>query len=223
MAVVEIGNWGKQWTVKRDDETVGRYPTEAEAKIAAEIARCADKWPPASGRKRIRWRAGRWEYSYNGKMYRDIDLDKVIKFRDKRTRNRCEREEREKKEKEATAKKNSGCAKCVWRLTEATGTAGKRYHCGYSLCYGHHSRVWLHYQRTGKESLEGMTFGTDCTEFMAGNPDDKKTLMQEDLTRISEKAWRLLARESGEDPKKTKRKIKETRNRTDMVENGHGL
>lgn len=114
--------------------------------------------------------------------------------------------------------RNAGCAKCAWRLVEQTGTAGKHYHCGYSLCYGHHSRVWLHYQRTGRESLEGMTFGENCTEFLTGNPEDKKTLLQDNPSRISEKAWKLLAKEFGEDQRKTEKKVKETRSRTDMVE-----
>lgn len=114
--------------------------------------------------------------------------------------------------------RNAGCEKCAWRLVEQTGTAGKRYHCGYSLCYGHHSRVWLHYQRTGRENLKGMTFGKNCTEFLPGNPEDKKTLLQDNPSRISEKAWKLLEKEFGEDQRKTEKKVKETRRRTNMVE-----
>lgn len=86
--------------------------------------------------------------------------------------------------------RNAGCEKCVWRLVEQDSTAGKHWCCGYSLCFGHHSRVWLHYQRTGRESLEGMTHGTGCTEFMAGNPRDKLSLMTDNPGSIQKKAGR---------------------------------
>lgn len=42
---------------------------------------------------------------------------------------------------------------------------GQRYECAYCLYDGNRSRVTLHYERTGRESLEGFTFGADCTEF----------------------------------------------------------
>lgn len=70
-----------------------------------------------------------------------------------------------------------GCRTCVWRLVNAGNS--KEYHCGYSLCLTHHSRIWLHYQRTGRESLEGMTFDTNCTEWMHGNPRAKLSLLQD--------------------------------------------
>lgn len=93
------------------------------------------------------------------------------------------------------------CKTCVWRLSNSGNS--KEYHCGYSLCLTHHSRIWLHYQRTGRESLEGMTFDTNCTEWMPGNPADKLSLLQDNPARVTEKAWALLARERGiELPKK---------------------
>lgn len=93
-------------------------------------------------------------------------------------------------------KTGNGCARCVWRLVLSGGKEeGRRYICGYSLCLGHHSRVWLHYQRTGRESLVGFTSGEGCSEFMAGNPKDKLSLMQENVGRVNDRAWALLERE----------------------------
>ncbi len=88
------------------------------------------------------------------------------------------------------------CRTCVWRLALSGGEKGQnRYHCGYSLCLGHHSRIYLHYQRTGKQSLEGFTSGEGCTEFMTGNPRDKLSLLQDNPANVTEKAWALLEKE----------------------------
>lgn len=99
------------------------------------------------------------------------------------------------------------CRTCVWRLVNAGSNKG--LHCGYALCLTHHSRVWLHYQRTGRESLDGMTSDADCTEWMPGNPKDKLSLVQDDPAMVTDKAWALLARERGIEPpakKKVERK-----------------
>ena len=83
------------------------------------------------------------------------------------------------------------CKTCVWRLSNSGNS--KEYHCGYSLCLTHHSRIWLHYQRTGRESLEGMTFDTNCTEWMHGNPRAKLSLLQDNPGAVTAEAWALLA------------------------------
>lgn len=189
MGNAEVAQRGKRWYVTRNGEFVGRYPTEAEAIKAAEIAKNSDVWPPRSGCEGIRWHSGKWELRAYGVCCRDVDLDAVIKYRDKRT-------SAAKRKTEKPKISSSGCAKCVWRLALSGGEKGQnRYHCGYSLCLGHHSRVYLHYQRTGKQSLEGFTSGTGCTEFMAGNPRDKLSLLQDDLANVTEKAWALLEKE----------------------------
>ena len=189
MGNAEITQRGKRWYVTRNGEFVGRYPTEAEAIKAAEIAANSDVWPPRSGCEGIRWHSGKWELRAYGVCCRDVDLDAVIKCRDKRTSTA-------KRKTEKPKISSSGCAKCVWRLALSGGEKGQnRYHCGYSLCLGHHSRIYLHYQRTGKQSLEGFTSGTGCTEFMAGNPRDKLSLMQDDPANVTEKAWALLEKE----------------------------
>lgn len=90
------------------------------------------------------------------------------------------------------------CKTCVWRLVNAGSNNG--LHCGYSLCLTHHSRLWLHYQRTGRESLDGMTSDADCTEWMPGNPKDKLSLLQDDPAMVTDKAWALIARERGIEP-----------------------
>ena len=100
-----------------------------------------------------------------------------------------------------------GCKTCVLRLVNAGSNNG--LHCGYALCLTHHSRVWLHYQRTGRESLDGMTSDADCTEWMPGNPKDKLSLLQDDPAMVTDKAWALIARERGIEPsakKKAERK-----------------
>lgn len=192
MADAKIVHKGKRWFVYRDSEFVGRYDTEADAREAAKVARCSDTWPPASGNARIRWHSGKWEFRTNGKAYRDVRLTKVIQERDKLLHTALRRQ----MEAVEKSKAGSGCAKCVWRLALSGGEKGQnRYHCGYSLCLGHHSRIYLHYQRTGKQSLEGFTSGTGCTEFMAGNPRDKLSLMQDDPANVTEKAWALLEKE----------------------------
>ena len=89
------------------------------------------------------------------------------------------------------------CKTCVWRLARS-GSAG--YHCGYGLCLNHHSRVWLHYQRTGTESLDGMTFDHNCTEWMSGDPRAKLSLLQDNPSSVKAEAWALLARENGKEP-----------------------
>nr|DAZ52153.1 MAG TPA: hypothetical protein [Caudoviricetes sp.] len=191
MGNAEVTQRGKRWYVTRNGDFVGRYSTEAEAIKAAEIVLNSDRWPPNSGCERIRWRSGKWEFRAYGVCCRDVDLAAVIKYRDKRT-NVAKR----KSEKPKIGNGSSGCAKCVWRLSLSGGEKGQnRYHCGYSLCLGHHSRIYLHYQRTGKQSLEGFTSGTGCTEFMAGNPRDKLSLMQDDPANVTEKAWALLGKE----------------------------
>lgn len=113
------------------------------------------------------------------------------------------------------AESKRGCANCVWRLVN-----NKSVHCGYSLCLTHHSRVWLHYQRTGRENLDGMTFDANCTEWMAGNPADKLSLLQGSPERVTAKAWTLLAKERGVEPpgakKSTGRKEYSTTTALDM-------
>lgn len=91
------------------------------------------------------------------------------------------------------------CKTCVWRLARSGGNAGG-YHCGYGLCLNHHSRVWLHYQRTGTESLEGMTFDHNCTEWMPGDPRAKLSLLQDSYSAVTAEAWTLLERENGKAP-----------------------
>lgn len=87
------------------------------------------------------------------------------------------------------------CRKCVWHIQ---GFGTRDVACGYSLRYGHQSRVKIHYDRIGMESLEGMTHGIGCTEFLEGNADLKKTLLSEDPSFISNQGWALLARERNE-------------------------
>lgn len=196
MADVEIVRKGKRWFVYRNDEFVGRYDTEDDAQEAGKIARYSDTWLPVSGTERIRWHSGKWEFRTNGKAYRDVRLAKVIQERDKFLRNVLHKQTERQTDAVEKRKAGSGCAKCVWRLALSGGEKGQnRYHCGYSLCLGHHSRIYLHYQRTGKQSLEGFTSGTGCTEFMAGNPRDKLSLMQDDPANVTEKAWALLEKE----------------------------
>lgn len=196
MADVEIVRKGKRWFVYRNDEFVGRYDTEDDAQEAGKIARYSDTWLPVSGTERIRWHSGKWEFRTNGKAYRDVRLVKVIQERDKFTRNVLHKQTERQTDAVEKRKAGSGCAKCVWRLALSGGEkVQNRYHCGYSLCLGHHSRIYLHYQRTGKQSLEGFTSGTGCTEFMAGDPRDKLSLMQDDPANVTEKAWALLEKE----------------------------
>lgn len=196
IADVEIVRKGKRWFAYRNDEFVGRYDTEDDAQEAAEIARYSDTWPPVSGAERIRWHSGKWEFRTNGKAYRDVRLVKVIQERDKFLRNALHKQNEKQTDAVEKRKAGSGCAKCVWRLALSGGEKGQnRYHCGYSLCLGHHSRIYLHYQRTGKQSLEGFTTGTGCTEFMPGDPRDKLSLMQDDPANVTERAWALLEKE----------------------------
>lgn len=186
MHEVAIEQCGKRWRVTRDSLFVGQYASGADAENMANVARHADKWPPESGTPGVRFRAGKWEFNCKGKSYRYTVLDKALRDH----KRMCVEPVREKK-----MHRNPGCAKCVWRLVEGESTTGKHWHCGYSLCLGHHSRIYLHYQRTGKQSLEGFTSGTGCTEFMAGNPRDKLSLMQDDPANVTEKAWALLEKE----------------------------
>lgn len=196
MADVRVRQTGSRWWVYRDGETVGRYDTEDEAREAEKIALYADTWPPESGAERIRWHGGKWEFRANGKTYRDARLIRVIHERDKVLRTALHEQTKKATEAVEKRKAGAGCAKCVWRMACTGGERSKtQYHCGYSLCLGHHSRVWLHYQRTGRESLEGMTHGTGCTEFMAGNPRDKLSLMTDNPANVTEKGWALLAKE----------------------------
>lgn len=191
MGNAEVTQRGKRWYVTRNGDFVGRYSTEDEAIKAAKIASNSGVWPPSSGCERIRWHSGKWEFRAYGVCCRDVDLTAVIKYRDKHT-NVAKR----KSEKLKIGNGSSGCAKCVWRLALSGGEKGQnRYHCGYSLCLGHHSRIYLHYQRTGKQSLKGFTTGTGCTEFMPGNPRDKLSLMQDDPANVTEMAWALLEKE----------------------------
>ena len=186
MPNVQVEHRGKRWFVHRDGELVGRYDTAQDAENMADVARYADTWPPESGRPGVRYRYGKWEFNHRDKSYRYTNLTQALRDHDQM----CA--------KPAQAKKrprNSGCAKCVWRLVESEGTTGKHLHCGYSLCLGHHSRIYLHYQRTGKQSLEGFTSGEGCTEFMTGNPRDKLSLLQDNPANVTEKAWALLERE----------------------------
>lgn len=186
---------GKRWYVTRNGDFVGRYPTEAEAIKVAEIATNSDVWPPHSGCDRIRWHSGKWEFRTCGVCCRDVDLTAVIKYRDKHTNVAKRKNEKPK------IGGSSGCAKCVWRLALSGSENGQnRYHCGYSLCLGHHSRIYLHYQRTGKQSLEGFTSGAGCTEFMAGDPRAKLSLLQDNPRSVKAEAWALLARENGKEP-----------------------
>lgn len=106
------------------------------------------------------------------------------------------------------------CRTCVWRLVNAGSNNG--LHCGYALCLTHHSRVWLHYQRTGNESLDGMTFGANCTEWMPGNTKDKLSLLQDDPAMVTDKAWALLARERGIEPP-AKKKVDRKNYRTTIA------
>lgn len=196
MANVEIVQKGKRWFGYRNDEFVGRYDTEDDAQEAGKIARYSDIWLPVSGAERIRWHSGKWEFRCNGKAYRNVRFIKVIHERDKFLRNVLHGQTEKQTEAGKKSTAGSGCAKCVWRLALTGGEKGKnRYHCGYSLCLGHHSRIYLHYQRTGKQSLEGFTSGTGCTEFMTGNPRDKLSLLQDDPANVTEKAWALLEKE----------------------------
>ena len=208
MPDVRVDRRGNSWYVFRDEELVGRYRTEQEAADIVKIAKYADKFPPESGQPGVTFRTGRWEFTLGGKSYRFTNLTEALR-------------EHKKHLKEQDAKKpkphGSGCAKCVWRLVFQESTSGKHYHCGYSLCYGHHSRVWLHYHRTGKESLDGFITGEGCPEFMTGNPKDKLSLMQDNPARITDKAWALLARERGiELPKKKKAERKSYCTTTDL-------
>ena len=186
MPEVTIETMGSRWKVRRDGGTVGVYQTEEEARKAAEIARNADTWPPESGIAGIQFKAGKWCVDIGKTKRRTVSLDEAIRWK---------RAQGKPLKKETGKTRNAGCAKCVWRLVEQDGTAGKHWYCGYSLCSGHHSRVWLHYQRTGKESLEGMTHGTGCTEFMAGDPRDKLSLITDNPGSIQKKGWALLRKE----------------------------
>lgn len=74
-----------------------------------------------------------------------------------------------------TAADRAACAKCKWRRAYNNDTDHPQYMCGYSLDELNRSRVSLHYERTGKQSLEGFTFGADCTEY---EPKAKKRSVQ---------------------------------------------
>lgn len=196
MADVEVTRKGERWYVSRNGDFVGRYGTEDEAREVEKVAKYADTWPPVSGAERIRWHSGKWEFRNNGKAYRDVKLTKVLNERDKFFHTVLHKRTEKRTETAEKRKAGNGCAKCVWRMACTGGEGSKtQYHCGYSLCYGHHSRVWLHYQRTGRQSLEGMTHGTGCTEFMAGNPRDKLSLITDNPGNITKKGWALLERE----------------------------
>lgn len=185
---VKVERRRSKWYVLRDGAIAGWYSTPEDAENIAQVARYAEVWPPESGTPGVRFYGGKWQFDKGGHSYRYTDLDMAIR----------ERERMREAAKKPKRSNNDGCAKCVWRLVETGGsTSGVRYHCGYSLCLTHHSRVWLHYQRTGRESLEGMTHGSNCTEFMPGNPRDKLSLMQDNPAAVTAKGWALLAKEAG--------------------------
>lgn len=102
-------------------------------------------------------------------------------------------------------KDDEHCEKCIWHVQ---GFACRTVACGYSLCYGHTSRIKLHYDRIGRESLEGFRHGIGCPEFMAGNPNDKMSLLTDDPKFISPKGWEVLAREQERDAAIVKQKRK---------------
>ncbi len=183
MAQVEILPKGTMFYVYRNGNFVGRYWERGDAEAVAELARTSDVWPPVSGVAGVRWESGKWRLYGAGRYVR---LEDAVRIHADRTKAL--------KEAEGKRKQSSGCRDCVWRSV-VSGGSDAGMHCGYSLCYGHHSRVYLHYQRTGRESLEGMIFGKECPEYLKGDPRQKLSLMQDDPGRISAQGWALLKRE----------------------------
>lgn len=198
MKNVEIRQQGRWWRVIVNGEFVGRYDNEEDAREVAIVCRHTRVWPPRSGVTGIRWHIGRWE-TWSGKRFVNLaDAKEAVK------RQKAERKSPEDKIMAGRER----CKTCVWRLVTTYSTNGNVYfHCGYSLCLGHQSRIALHYQRTGKQSLEGFTTGENCTEYMAGDPREKLSLMQDDMSKVTSAGWALLKREKGimEEQEKQKR------------------
>lgn len=198
MKNVEIRQWRRWWKVIANGELVGRYDCYEDAKEIAIVCRHTRVWPPRSGVTGIHWHLGRWE---TGTGERFCNLDDA-----KEAQERRKAEQRSPDDKIMAGRER--CKTCVWRLVTTYSTNGNVYfHCGYSLCLGHQSRIALHYQRIGKRSLEGFTTGENCTEYMAGDPREKLSLLQDDVSKVTAAGWALLKREKGiaEDREKQKR------------------
>lgn len=188
MKNVEIRQQGRWWRVIANGEFVGRYDNEEDAREVAIVCRHTRVWPPRSGVTGIYWHLGRWE-TRSGKRFANLaDAKEAVK---------CKKAEHKAPEDKIMAGREH-CKTCVWRLVTTHSTNGNVYfHCGYSLCFGHQSRIALHYQRTGKQSLEGFTTGENCTEYMAGDPREKLSLLQDDVSKVTSAGWALLKREKG--------------------------
>ncbi len=112
---------------------------------------------------------GKWDVDYLGRRaggFRNPTEAGKVARRFAKERQQADRAKAAPKgRRRETEQDRERCAKCRWRMVLSNPEGKARYHCGYSLEESHRSRVALHYERTGRESLEGFTFGADCTEF----------------------------------------------------------
>lgn len=132
-----------------------------------------------------------------------------------------------------TAADRARCERCAWRMRP--GGTDDKWACGYSLDDNNHSRVYLHYQRTGKESLDGFTFGADCTEYKSKAQADreKREKIKADIARrkkmvpLDKAKWaevtaahrqKEIAERCGINPKSVWAIRTQTRVRRDVVE-----
>lgn len=148
------------WDVLVDGEKCGRYKSLEEVAEICRLAQTAKSWPPSSGVEGIRWKCGRWRARVNGSDRTFVWLETAIEEKRKDQK----RTERVRKGTKADRK---ACMRCRWHGVMNSGGSAWPY-CAYSLRCGHRSRVALHYARTGTQSLEGFTFGADCTEYEEG-------------------------------------------------------
>lgn len=147
------------WYLFADNEFVGRYTTRDGVNAIAELARTSECWPPKSTTKGIWWEQGRWHAHCRGR-------EKTFYTIEEAERERAAGVKREKSQtvRSETKADQKACAKCKWSGKRTT-SSGVVYSCDYCLRDGHGSRVAMHYARTGQNSLEGFTFGANCTEF----------------------------------------------------------
>lgn len=163
--IVPQGTCYNLWINNENLYLIGRYTSNDEALKIKKLAETSPVWPPESGNPNIRWVRGRWRANVGKHEKTYIELEAAVK---------AVAEEKKKARgvlRPTTKADQKACGRCKWHMTTTT-TTGKRYECGYCLNERNGSRVALHYQRTGRESLEGFTFGADCTEYEEGGKQD---------------------------------------------------
>lgn len=161
MKNVTITPKGSCWYVFADNEFIGRYTTAEATQKIAQLVRESEHWPPKSPEVGIWFERGRWRAYCGGHEKTFYSLEDAKAAREQATRTNRAKTSTVRRETKADQK---ACAKCKWSGKRTTST-GTTYTCDYCLRDGHGSRVKMHYERTGRESLEGFTFGADCTEF----------------------------------------------------------